>query len=390
MRNRILIFILSALILLPAYAQNRSIKFQEGEWNSILKKASKKDKLIFLDCYTSWCGPCKMLSRTVFTNDTVADFYNKNFICVKMDMEKGEGPELAKKYNVAAYPTLLYVNGRGELVHNVTGYQAPAKLISEGSTALEGTETLSAYTQRYDNGERDESFIRKYIDRLSKAYVPKLQEKVATEFISTFDDDKFYTRDCWQIVVYNISDPMSPVLKRMFRDRNRFYQIVAKDSVDMFLDYTFRSRIGKYVWNKTKTSKFNETEYNNYLQYVKGIHNWEKKPQYIATLYTARHWIDGNHRAMLDEMHNALRYGIFNDDAKLSYIQGHIIQLCTTDNQPLIAEAYEWMRQIADEYPMGYYRSEYMRLQARLLTAQGKSDEAKDLEEKARKVRMSQ
>lgn len=214
MRNRILIFILSALILLPAYAQNRSIKFQEGEWNSILKKASKKDKLIFLDCYTSWCGPCKMLSRTVFTNDTVADFYNKNFICVKMDMEKGEGPELAKKYNVAAYPTLLYVNGRGELVHNVTGYQAPAKLISEGSTALEGTETLSAYTQRYDNGERDESFIRKYIDKLSKAYVPKLQEKVATEFISTFDDDKFYTRDCWQIVVYNISDPMSPVLKK--------------------------------------------------------------------------------------------------------------------------------------------------------------------------------
>jgi hypothetical protein len=67
---------------------------------------------------------------------------------------------------------------------------------------------------------------------------------------------------------------------------------------------------------------------------------------------------------MLDEMHNALRYGIFNDDAKLSYIQGHIIQLCTMDNQPLIAEAYEWMRQIADEYPIGYYRSEYMRLQA--------------------------
>jgi len=49
-------------------------------------------------------------------------------------------------------------------------------------------------------------------------------------------------------VVYNISDPMSPVLKKMFRDRNRFYQIVAKDSVDMFLDYTFRSRIGKYVY----------------------------------------------------------------------------------------------------------------------------------------------
>ena len=111
MRNRILIFILATLFLLPAYAQNRSIEFREGDWSGLLKTAAKKDKLIFLDCYTSWCGPCKMLAKNVFTNDTVADFYNRNFICVKMDMEKGEGPELAKKYKVAAYPTLLYVNG---------------------------------------------------------------------------------------------------------------------------------------------------------------------------------------------------------------------------------------------------------------------------------------
>lgn len=390
MRNRILTFILATLLLLPAYAQNRSIEFREGDWSGLLKTAAKKDKLIFLDCYTSWCGPCKMLAKNVFTNDTVADFYNRNFICVKMDMEKGEGPELAKKYKVAAYPTLLYVNGAGELVHNVTGYQSPSKLISEGSVALNGTETMSALTKRYDSGDRDDAFMRKYIGKLSKAYMPAQQEKVATEFINTFDDSRFYSRECWDIIVYNISNPMSPVMKRVFRDRDRFYQIIARDTVDLFLDYTFRSRIGKYVWSKPKSDKFNENDYNEYLKYVQGLSRWEKKPQYIATLYTARHWIDGDFRAMLDGMHDALRYGIFDNDAKLSYIQGHIIQLCTTDNQPLIAEAYDWMRQLADEQPMGYYRSEYMRLQARLLTAQGHLDEAKALEEEARKVRMSQ
>lgn len=388
MNIRILSLILTLLLSIPAYAQNRSIKFQEGEWSSLLKKASKKDKLIFLDCYTSWCGPCKMLANTVFTNDTVADFFNKHFICAKMDMEKGEGPEIAKRYGVAAYPTLLFINGEGKLVHNLTGFQKPAKLIEEGTVALGGTETMAAYKERYDNGERDDAFIRKYIDKLSRSYQPKLQEQVATEFVNKFNDKQFYSRDCWDIVTYNISDPMSPILKRMFHDRNRFYNIVARDSVDMFLDYTFRNRIGRYVWSK-QSSKFNEQDYNDFLHYVQGITNWEKKPGYIATLYSAKHWIDGDYRAMLDEMHNALRYGIFNEDGKLNYIQGHIIQLCSTDRQPLIAEACDWMQQLVDEAPMGYYKSEYMRLKARLLTAQGHTDEAKALEEEARKVRMA-
>lgn len=388
MNIRILSLILSILVSIPVYAQNRSIKFQEGEWSSILKKASKKDKLIFLDCYTSWCGPCKMLANTVFTNDTVADFFNKHFICTKMDMEKGEGPDIAKRYGVAAYPTLLFIDGEGNLVHNLTGLQKPARLIEEGSIALGGTETMSAYRQRYDNGERDDAFIRKYIDKLSKSYQPKLQEQVATEFVSKLNDEQFYSRDSWTIITYNISDPMSPILKRTFHDRKRFYDIVAKDTVDMFLDYTFRNHIGGYVWRKAGAG-FNEKEYNEFLQYVQGLSGWEKKPCYLATLYSAKHWLDGNYRAMLDEMHNALRYGIFNDDAKLSYIQGHIIQLCSTDQQQLIAEACGWMQQLADEYSMGYYKSEYMKLKARLLTAQGHTDEAKALEEEARKVRMA-
>ena len=79
-------------------AQNRSIVFREGNWEKILKQAKKEKKLIFVDCYTSWCGPCKMLAKNVFTQDKVADFYNTEFVCVKMDMEKGEGPPKSMKY----------------------------------------------------------------------------------------------------------------------------------------------------------------------------------------------------------------------------------------------------------------------------------------------------
>ena len=75
-------------------AQNRSIEFREGNWEQMLKMAKKEKKMIFVDCYTSWCGPCKMLAKNIFTQDSVADFYNVNFICFQIDMEKGKVPEI--------------------------------------------------------------------------------------------------------------------------------------------------------------------------------------------------------------------------------------------------------------------------------------------------------
>lgn len=109
-----------------------------GELGEDPETGKKEKKLIFVDCYTSWCGPCKMLAKNVFTQDKVADFYNTEFVCVKMDMEKGEGPALAKKYEVQAFPTLLYIDSKGELKHCVVGMQDADVLIGNGRTALSG------------------------------------------------------------------------------------------------------------------------------------------------------------------------------------------------------------------------------------------------------------
>jgi thiol:disulfide interchange protein len=106
---------------LLAFSQ-AGIKFDEGNFSSLLAKAKKENKLIFLDAYASWCGPCKLMAKNIFTLQSVGDYYNGHFVNAKMDMEKGEGVELAKKYNVRAYPTYLFINGDGEIVHRVLGY----------------------------------------------------------------------------------------------------------------------------------------------------------------------------------------------------------------------------------------------------------------------------
>ena len=111
-----------------------------------------------------------MLAKNIFTQDSVADFYNANFICFQIDMEKGEGPELARKYGVAAFPTLLYVDKDGMLKHCVVGNQQAHELIRNGEKALKGEQTLLDFQRRYDAGERDRAFVKQYIDVLFKAY----------------------------------------------------------------------------------------------------------------------------------------------------------------------------------------------------------------------------
>src|SRR5690606_13989780 len=99
------------------------IKFSSLTYSEALKLSEKTGKPIFIDCYTVWCGPCKLLAKNTFTDAAVGSFFNETFINLKIEMEKdADGPELSRLFKVRAYPTLLFVDGKGELVKQSLGY----------------------------------------------------------------------------------------------------------------------------------------------------------------------------------------------------------------------------------------------------------------------------
>ena len=388
MQKYILTLLCSAL-LATVYAQNRSIEFRDGTWQEITEQARKEKKMIFVDCYTSWCGPCKMLAKNIFTQDSVADFYNGNFVCFQIDMEKGEGPELAKRYSVAAFPTLLYIDAQGELKHCVVGYQQAGELIQNGRNALIGQNTLPDFQKRYEAGERDPEFVKEYIEVLYKAYRSRLQREVATEYINTLSERDFYTRETWNIIIKNLSDPLSPVLKKVAANKFRFSQVVAKDTIDIFLDYTLKSAVNGFVWWTPEKGAFNRQRYDDLLAYL-FTQNLPKVPQYIATLYAAKHLETGDIRGMLDEMRRSLHYGIFYDPQdKLDFIRNFFRHIETLGSEDFLQEADVWLDACMETAPTGYYKSEYMKVKARILRALGKTDEAEALEREAPKIRMT-
>lgn len=112
------------------------IKFFHGSLKEAKAKAKKENKLIFIDCYTTWCGPCKSMAKKTFVNKEVGEYYNKNFICLKMDMEMGEGITIQTNYSIEAYPTYLFLNSKGDVKHRDLGYIDAARFIEVGKTAL--------------------------------------------------------------------------------------------------------------------------------------------------------------------------------------------------------------------------------------------------------------
>jgi len=113
-----------------------AFKFFEGNFDAGIKEAQKTKKMIFLDAYTSWCGPCKMMNIGPFRDPEAGKFFNENFINMKIDMERGEGPAIAMRYGVRAYPTLLFLSTSGEVVHKILGYHDAVALMNEGRKAL--------------------------------------------------------------------------------------------------------------------------------------------------------------------------------------------------------------------------------------------------------------
>jgi len=105
------------------------IQFHRGTWEDALHLAKKENKLIFLDVYATWCGPCKKLKKTTFSDKEVGNLFNKTFINVSLDAEQGDGVVLAQKYQIEAYPTLLFIDADGNAVKGESGYHNANELI---------------------------------------------------------------------------------------------------------------------------------------------------------------------------------------------------------------------------------------------------------------------
>ncbi len=171
-----ILFLLCCFPFLLFAQEQKGINFETTKtWSELLAMAKMNNKLVFLDIYTDWCGPCKDMEQRVFPLPKVGELYNRAFINYKLDAEKGEGIAIAKQFKINAYPTYLFLNGDGELVYRLGGSREAEEFMQEGKNALAESlqpDPIAKLESLYPNLKTDKGFMYNYIRRLTKLKAP--------------------------------------------------------------------------------------------------------------------------------------------------------------------------------------------------------------------------
>jgi len=231
MRSFTHIFLLFAFACcsLPTQAQSSGIRFFQGSWEEVLAEAEAQRKLIFIDAYATWCGPCKMMDRNTFPNEKVGEFFNEHFVSYKIDMEKGEGPALADRYNVKGYPTLLFVNYKGEQVHRAEGYKSPRELLAQGKAALDPAKNKTTLELRYEAGTNDPATLFDYAMTLYQMGEP--YEEVAQKYFATQPDKALTSGTNWEAIRAFTHKIDSREFQCLLAKQKKFAKLYGKEAV---------------------------------------------------------------------------------------------------------------------------------------------------------------
>lgn len=388
MKRLFLLALLAIGVLSGVEAQNRSIHFEQTkEWKKIVKKAKKEKKLIFVDCYTSWCGPCKMLAKNVFTQDAVADFFNQTFVNAKYDMEKdADGVMLKKEFEVKAFPTLVFVDPATQrVVHRMVGAGTANWLLTGAKAANDPQNNLSGLMKRYQAGERGAEFLSCYLASLASAYMAEEQGKVAAEYLNSLSDEQMATKENWELIKKYVSDPLAEPLKKVMANRDKFYALAGREVVDYKLNRCIvEATMPLAMWRPGMERKFDEQRNTDLIQYLLSI-DYDAAPGALAKLYTSAYIRKGDFRGLLDKMNEVLSYNLFRDGEERYYFQNNIEALTLCDDKTLVEEGIKWIDQVCAATADPFQKANLMNSKARLQTKIGDTlgaDKSKMEEEK--------
>ena len=261
MKQIILLIMISFSVQL---ASAQGIIFSSGDFDDIVKQAKEQKKGIFVDVYTSWCGPCKMMAKNVFTNTKVGEYYNTSFICIKLDAEKQREHVFFAKYKAGGYPSFFWLDENGDLLDLHVGYLEAETFIKKGKEAKESDfpKQLAAMKERWDKGERSIELVRSYVFKNLSKIDPDQAETCLRDYLSGLSPEELLSQDAYSVLRSFMRSPDKTIREQLIRHAD-----VYKKYDDNFWINLYRAivRVGSIIHNEKPE------EYKQYITELKEI-----------------------------------------------------------------------------------------------------------------------
>lgn len=332
--KKLIAFAILLSTLTTLSAQGIAFEKEETAWADILKKAKTENKIVFVDAYTSWCGPCKIMAKNIFPQKAVGDVFNAKFVNAKIDMEHGEGPEIAKKYGVQAYPTYIFVNGDGELVHRSLGSMPVEKFITVGEAASDPNRQFYTLKKKFEGGERSADFLRSFAYSCQDAQEASLIQPVSDAYLATQKD--WLTKDNMDFILKFATTIESPTFSFLVKNQAAFAKEKGEKEIAEQIDQIAINGLANASFNRQKR----EFDFAKAKELGTKYLTPEMSDKIISTLTLAQHQMKG-------EIPQMLSYAITHFDKYPSNNPQELNQFAwgfyeQSDDKAQLAKALEW------------------------------------------------
>lgn len=257
-----LIYILGCMILcLPVFSQ-KGVNFENLTYSEALKKAGEMHKLVFLDAYTSWCGACREMDKKVFPQEKAGDFFNQHFVCVKYNMDEGEGPELVKRFDLNAYPTYLLIRPDGIVQHRVVGGSDIDDFIAKIEKGMNPLTSLCYLAHRYRQKDMTKAEMLHYVIALDEANQKGSADTIAAELFQRLSLAERLQKQYWPIFEVSVIETIDqPKYDFFLQHKTEIAREVGEELVNTKITRLY----SKYLYGfLTKYISKSEKEFNSH------------------------------------------------------------------------------------------------------------------------------
>ncbi len=258
MKKASILFLVIILISTSSYSQIRdSIHFLPITFDEAMIKAKADKKPIFLHAYASWCHFCTEMAEKVYTDINVANFYNKNFINIKMDMEK-EGKNLNKKLKVQNFPAHIFFDYPATtMMHREAGKKDVLEMIMLGEDALDTNKQLRTFEKKYFAKTATTSEIYTYFKMLDRAGIDN--QVSINSYLNGLSDADLIKQENWKIMYDLFRDVEMSAFNRVILNRDAYMQKYTEDSIDNKILGLYNGAL------MTRVQKLDTLGYNNMI-----------------------------------------------------------------------------------------------------------------------------
>jgi|GEM_PF-485329 len=334
---------------------NQDLIVVDQDYDKALKIASKMDKSIFIDFYTTWCAPCKKLDKFVFQNDSIQQILKKDFILLKYNAENDTVFHLSKKHHVSSYPTGLVLNKKGYVSNRKYGFrgndfQSLSKSVleftNESIELNKENEILEGYSNKIDASKYPEF----YVDYINRTNTKKNTAKI-NEYLNTKKD--VLSEEYFSTLFYFAKEASDKIADKTLNNKGKYLELYGKTDVDI-LFYFLTS--GKF---KRAISEKSQIKYNQAVVFAKNSlsKEWTDDilPSYeIDLLKTQNKW-----DKVFEINKNLKNNGKFDNDY-INHFSWQVYKDC--DDQKVIKKCLNWMKEVTDEEPTYLYLDTYAHL----------------------------